>query len=275
MYRGFPAKKWKNEYSIVENVAVIILAGGKGTRMRSGRAKVLHEIVGVPMIRYVVETALAVSDDVVVVIGHQAEAVHKALASYQMLRFAVQKEQFGTGHAVMTAMPEVQAGIEDAVILCGDTPLIRPETVRRLIDKHRAQRSYLTLITTTLTRPFGYGRMVLDARGAPIRIVEESDAIESEKKISIVNTGTYCINMAFLKKGLAGLKKDNDQGELYLTDVVEWGYREGKPAVLLEINDTIQMMGVNTMEELAKAERFVQQTMKGGDQNPLDFYVSA
>jgi UDP-N-acetylglucosamine diphosphorylase/glucosamine-1-phosphate N-acetyltransferase len=243
--------------------------------MKSNRAKVLHEILGVPMIRYVVETALAVVDDVVAVIGHEAEAVQQALAPYPMLRFAVQKEQLGTGHAVVCAMPEISAGIQDVVVLCGDTPLIKPTTVRGLIDQHRARKSCLTLIATTLTEPFGYGRIVSDPQGNPIRIVEESDASELEKKIQVINTGTYCINMTFLKKALAGLKNDNAQGEFYLTDVVERAYRDGKPAVLLEMNDTIEVIGVNTRVELAKAARFMQHAINEGDQNSLDFSIRA
>ncbi|MES0349352.1 MAG: NTP transferase domain-containing protein [Desulfobacteria bacterium] len=241
----------------MRDVAAIILAAGEGTRMRSNRAKVLHEIAGVPMIRYVVETALSVMNDVVVVIGHQAEGVRKALEPYPMLRFAVQGEQLGTGHAVTCAMPQVPARIQDVVVLCGDTPLIKPTTVRSLIDKHGARESYLSLITTTLNEPSGYGRIVLDAQGNPIRIVEESDAGESEKKIVLVNTGTYCIKKDFLKRALAGLKSDNAQDEFYLTDVVERAYQEGKPAALLEVGDTIQVTGVNTREELARAEGFV------------------
>ena len=246
----------------MQDVAAIILAAGKGTRMKSNRAKVLHDIAGVPMIRYVVETALTVVDDVVVVIGHEAEAVQKALSPYPRLRFAVQEDQLGTGHAAVCAIPEISSGTQDVVVLCGDTPLMRPTTVRGLIDQHRARESDLTLIATTFTEPFGYGRIISDAHGNAIRIIEESDASESEKRIRTVNTGTYCINIAFLKKALAGLKNDNAQGEFYLTDVVERAYQDGKPAVLLEINDTIQVIGVNTREELAKAERFVQQGYK-------------
>ena len=241
----------------MRDVAAIILAAGEGTRMRSSRAKVLHEIAGVPMIRYVVETALSVMNDVVVVIGHEAEGVRKALEPYPMLRFAVQEEQLGTGHAVICAMPQVPARIQDVVVLCGDTPLIKPTTVRALIDKHRDSERYLSLLTTTLAEPSGYGRIVLDAQGNPIRIVEESDASESEKKIVLVNTGTYCIKKDFLKKALADLKNDNVQDEFYLTDVVELAYRDGRPAVVLEVSDTIQVIGVNTREELARAEGFV------------------
>jgi bifunctional UDP-N-acetylglucosamine pyrophosphorylase/glucosamine-1-phosphate N-acetyltransferase len=209
------------------------------------------------MIRYVVDAALAVLNDVVVVIGHQAEGVRKALEFYPMLRFAVQAEQLGTGHAVMCAMPQVPASIQDVVVLCGDTPLIKPATVRALIDKHKASESDLSLLTTTLREPFGYGRVVLDAQGRPLRIVEESDASAQEKQIALVNTGTYCINKGFLKRGLAGLDDDNAQGEFYLTDVLARAYQEGRPAVLLEVADSMEVLGVNTRQELARAEEVV------------------
>jgi bifunctional UDP-N-acetylglucosamine pyrophosphorylase/glucosamine-1-phosphate N-acetyltransferase len=238
----------------MQDVVAIILAAGKGTRMKSSRAKVLHEVAGVPMIQYVVEAARAVVEDVVVVIGHQAEAVREALRSYPMLRFSVQEEQLGTGHAVMIAMPEVRAGIHDGVILCGDTPLIRPETIGGLIDHHKATRGDLTLLGTTLEEPFGYGRIISDAQGDVIRIVEEADATDAEKKITTVNTGTYCVKIDFLRKSLPALSSDNAQGEFYLTDVVERAYREGHPASLVKVCDTLQVLGVNTREELARAE---------------------
>jgi UDP-N-acetylglucosamine diphosphorylase/glucosamine-1-phosphate N-acetyltransferase len=259
------------EIKPVQDVAAIILAAGKGTRMKSNRAKVLHEILGVPMIRYVVEATLAVVDHIVVVIGHQAEAVRKVLAPYPTLGFAVQQEQLGTGHAVMIGMPELPAQIQDAVILCGDTPLIRPHTLRGLIDQHKTGRAPLTLVTTRLEEPFGYGRIISNASGDVIRIVEESDASDSEKKITMVNTGAYCVRIDFLKISLPNLENDNVQGEFYLTDVVQEAYRKGCPACLVEVRDTLEVLGVNTMEDLAKAERFVQQTIGRDSQNPLDF----
>lgn len=243
--------------SVMQDVVAIILAAGKGTRMKSDRAKVLHEIAGAPMILYVVEAALAVVENVVVVIGHQAEGVREALESYTTLCFSVQEEQLGTGHAVMTAMPEVRAGIHDGVILCGDTPLIKPETIRGLIDHHRATRGDLTLLATTLEEPFGYGRIISDAQGDVIRIVEEADATDAEKKISVVNSGTYCVKIDFLKKFLPGLRSDNAQGEFYLTDVVERAYEAGDPASLLEVRDTLEVLGVNTREELTRAENLL------------------
>lgn len=243
----------------VKDVAAIILAAGKGTRMKSNQAKVLHEIGGAPMICYVVEAALAVVDDVVVVIGHQAEQVRKALKAYSSLRFALQEEQLGTGHAAMTAICEIPAGVEDAVILCGDTPLIKPETVRALIDEHRAEMANLTLAITRLEEPFGYGRICFDGHGRVMRIIEESDASESEKQIATVNTGTYCVKLDFLKESLKDLTNDNAQGEFYLTDVVAGAYQNGVPAAVIEIHDSLEVLGINTIDELAKAERYLRQ----------------
>jgi len=244
----------------MSDIAVIILAAGEGTRMKSNRAKVLHEIAGVPMICYVVETALSVAEEIIVVIGYQAEAVRRALVSYPMLRFAVQEEQLGTGHAVMCAISRLSPGIQDVVVLCGDTPLIRSQTVRDLIDRHRLRDSCLSLVSTTLENPFGYGRIVLNQQGEPIGIVEESDATETEKRIRLVNTGAYCVSMVFLTEALESLKNHNVQGEFYLTDVVGQAYRQRKPAVLLEVHDATEVMGVNSREELARATRYVLRT---------------
>jgi len=241
----------------VQDIAAVILAGGKGTRMKSHQAKVLHQVRGIPMIRYVVEAAMGVVDDVVVVIGHQGARVRKALRRYPSLRFALQKEQLGTGHAAMIAMQEIPAGTRDAVILCGDTPLIRAETVRALIGAHRAWKTDLTLATTRLERPFGYGRVVTDEQGRIVRIVEESDASEAEKEITTVNTGTYCVNIDFLKESLSDLNDDNAQGEFYLTDVVGRAYRTGRPAANFKIHESLQVLGVNTVDELARAEAFL------------------
>jgi UDP-N-acetylglucosamine diphosphorylase/glucosamine-1-phosphate N-acetyltransferase len=250
----------------MRDVCAVILAAGEGTRMHSDRAKVLHEIAGVPMICYVVRAALDAVHHVVVVVGHQAEAVREVLVGYPMIRFAVQMEQLGTGHAVMCAMPEIPMGIQDVVVLCGDTPLIRAGTVRRLVEVHQSGESDLTLLTTRLANPFGYGRIIVDAKGRLVRIVEEADASESEKRVGIVNTGTYCIHLPFLKRALAGLKNDNAQGEFYLTDVVQDAYQKGRAAVMLEIDDPAEVMGVNTKDDLAQAEKLLQRALEGEEQ---------
>jgi UDP-N-acetylglucosamine diphosphorylase/glucosamine-1-phosphate N-acetyltransferase len=241
----------------MRNAGAIILAAGKGTRMKSDQAKVLHEISGVPMIRYVVETALSVVDHVVVVVGHQAKSVRAALSSYKNLRFAVQTEQLGTGHAVLTALPALSPGTTDVVILCGDTPLIKPRTLGELLQRHWGRTRGLTVLTTTLENPFGYGRIVLNPAGHVVAIVEESDATETERRICMVNTGTYCINTDFLKKSLPDLTTDNAQGEFYLTDIVERSHLEGVPAAVVEVDDALEVLGVNTLDDLAVAERLV------------------
>ncbi len=246
----------------MKDVAAIILAAGKGTRMKSDLAKVLHEISGVPMIRYVVEIGFSLTDNVVVVIGHQAESVRKALRDFGEVRFALQKEQLGTGHAVMTALPSIPDDSTDVVVLCGDTPLIRTETLSGLIESHKTASAPLTLLTTRMNNPYGYGRIVLDSNGRVAAIVEEADAADTEKKISVVNTGTYCMNVHFLENSLLKLRRDNVQGEFYLTDVVGQAYRAGIPACLLEVPEPLEVMGVNTTEDLAAAERLVCERME-------------
>jgi bifunctional N-acetylglucosamine-1-phosphate-uridyltransferase/glucosamine-1-phosphate-acetyltransferase GlmU-like protein len=150
------------------------------------------------------------------------------------------------------------------VVLCGDTPLIKAATVRRLVDTHESGENDLTLLTTRLANPSGYGRIIVDKEGRLIRIVEEADATETEKRVGIVNTGTYCIHMPFLGKALADLKNDNAQGEFYLTDVVEQAYRTGRSAVMLEIDASAEVIGVNTRGELAEAERLLARALEQG-----------
>jgi len=248
-----------------QDVSAIILAAGQGTRMKSKRAKVLHEIAGVPMIRYVVETALSVVDNVVLVVGHQAKSVQAALSAYPFLRFALQKEQLGTGHAVMTALPELPANALDVVILCGDTPLIRPQTIFTLINQHKARQADLTVLATRLQKPFGYGRILSDAHGNVMRIVEESDASNAEKKITLVNTGAYCAKIDFLAESLPNLRNDNAQGEFYLTDIVDMACKNGQPVSLVEAPDSFELLGINTRQDLIKAENLVRQRINGGN----------
>lgn len=242
----------------MDKLAVIILAAGKGTRMKSDLAKVLHPVAGVPMVRYVVETALRLGGgEVVVVVGHQAEAVQRVLAPYRTLRFAVQTPQLGTGHAVLTGLEKVSANSRDVVILCGDTPLIRTETLVALVERHRNASSPLTLLGARMKDPTGYGRIFVNTDGQVVRIVEESDASGPQKRISLVNTGTYCIAVRLLKKWLSGLRDSNAQKEFYLTDVVAAAYRDQMPAILVESPDCVEVLGVNTVEDLVEAERLV------------------
>lgn len=209
------------------------------------------------MIRYVVEAARGVANDVVVVVGHQREAVKDVLTAYSGVRFAVQEKQLGTGHAVMAALPELGSKTKDVVILCGDTPLIRPETLATLIRRHRKADRSLTLLVTRLDDPYGYGRVVTDGQGLAMRIIEESDADATARQITTVNTGTYCVRVDFLKRFLPTLGSENQQGEFYLTDVVAEAYGQAVPACIVEAKDAVEVLGVNTREDLAAAERLM------------------
>ena len=238
-----------------ENVAVIILAAGMGTRMKSDKAKVLHEIDGRPMIAYVVEAAQKIAgDNVVVVVGHQASTVRATLSAYPKLLFAHQEQQHGTAHAVLCALPHIPDQCEELVILCGDVPLIQPETIAELVKDHLDDRRDISLLAVELDNPFGYGRVLINANNSIAAIIEEADATAEQKNIKLINTGVYCINKAFLAKTLPKIGSDNSQGELYLTDVIGIGYRENRKMGVRISTDCQQILGVNTCQDLELVE---------------------
>jgi bifunctional UDP-N-acetylglucosamine pyrophosphorylase / glucosamine-1-phosphate N-acetyltransferase len=240
-------------------LAAIVLAAGKGTRMKSRTAKVLHAIGGRPLAYFPVKRALeAGAAPVVVVVGHQAEAVEAALRAAlpeAPLRFAVQPEQLGTAHAVLAAKPALRGWKGPIAILSGDTPLLEAETLRRVVTARSRARAPLALAAMTLEAPRGYGRVVRDERGRPARIVEEKDASEAERVIREVNAGLYCADAAFLWKALARVGASNAQKEFYLTDLVAMAARKGGAAAV-EV-DPAQAAGVNDREELARAAKIL------------------
>lgn len=241
--------------STVEGVAVIILAAGLGTRMRSNKAKVLHKVGGLPMILHVLEAAVPVAGDkVVVVVGHQADTVREVVSRRASVRFAHQARQLGTGHAVLCALPEVDSGCRHAVILCGDVPLVRAETVRHLIDDHLRGQRDVTVLAMEVDNPGGYGRILDDGRGRVLAIVEESDADDVQRRIRRVNTGIYCVATEFLRAGLQRIRADNAQGELYLTDIVAEGHKDGLRVGMVLAQDPDEFHGVNSLEDLQTAE---------------------
>ncbi|GAB6096892.1 hypothetical protein JCM14469_31450 [Desulfatiferula olefinivorans] len=244
--------------TVMETIAVIILAAGKGTRMKSDKAKVLHELNGKPMIRYVVEAARCVADDrVVVVIGHQAEQVERVVSETAQVRFCIQREQKGTGHAVICALPEIPDDVTSVVILCGDVPLIRPETIRALVENHLAGGAAVTVLTVNTPNPTGYGRIVVGDHGAIERIVEEADADADQKKITLVNAGIYCVDREFLGKALSQINDRNAQGELYLTDIIEIAHRQSRPIGMSLCVSENEVIGVNTCDDLESAEKLL------------------
>lgn len=240
------------------NTAIVILAAGKGTRMKSDRAKVLHELNSVPMIHYVVKTALDIAPDhVYVVVGHQAGEVEQAVTRQFKVDFATQDEQKGTGHAVQCALPYLPETIENVVILCGDVPLLTPLTVQRLLTRHCRAQSDITVLAVHVADPTGYGRIVMTEDGQMAGIVEEADADGRQKKITLINSGIYCVRRPILADILGRVRSDNAQGEFYLTDIIGIGYRQGLNLVVEIGEDFQEVIGINTLNQLERVEKML------------------
>lgn len=226
----------------------VVLAAGEGKRMHSDLPKVLHPVCGRPMLAYVLDSAAAVADEVVVVIGHGAARVRQAAGAG--LRFVEQREQLGTGHAVLQALPHLPDE-GTLLVLCGDTPLLEAAELERLVAAHGGNAA--TISTAFPPDPDGYGRVVRDESGSLVRIVEESDASPEEKKTREVNAGTYCFNLALLKKYLPLLTNTNAQKEYYLPDLPAILRAEGHPVATYRIADYRAALGVNDCCQLAEA----------------------
>jgi len=241
-----------------EAVAIVILAAGLGTRMKSNKAKVLHPILGRPMISYVVDTARAVAgDNVVLVVGHQAEEVRGIVAKGADVKFAFQEEQLGTGHAVMCALPALPDRARHVVILCGDVPLLKSETLQQFVSDHFFHQRTLSVLAMQLENPMGYGRIVLDGTGSVMGIVEEADATPVQKAIQLVNTGIYCINRRFLTTALKKIKSDNAQGEYYLTDIVSVAYDARLNIGVTVGHNRDEFTGINNRDQLEAVENMM------------------
>lgn len=235
----------------------LILAAGKGTRMKSDMAKVLHVLCGKPLLYYSLQAARdAGARKIVVIVGHQSDKVREAFPDPDLI-FVDQMPQLGTGHAVMQAGPVLKDYQGLTVILCGDVPLLKPETIQSLIHQHLEAGADVTVLTTEPPGPHAYGRIVKNDRGDVLKIVEHKDATEAEKRILEINTGIYCVNTPFLFAALARVKNDNQQKEYYLTDIVEIARREGRKVHACLTADYIEVMGINTLEELEKAGEYL------------------
>ena len=235
----------------------IILAAGAGIRMKSSVPKVLHRVCGRSMLEQVIrQVELSGIKNVIVVVGYGAQEVIKA-CTHLDVKFVFQKEQLGTGHAVMQAASFIpEQG--DVLILCGDTPLISSKTILDFIKAHNQSNNDGTVLTADLPDPFGYGRIVKDEKGNLQRIAEEKDASDSEKKISEINSGLFCFKADLLKTHLKRLNTNNAQGEYYITDVIGLAASEGKKAGVFKIGDADEIMGVNNRIQLALAEKIMQ-----------------
>ncbi len=241
-------------------IAALLLAAGKGTRMKSDRIKVLHELAGRPMLAWPLAAAReAGADELVVVVGHQAEQVQEHLVALPGVRIALQEEQLGTGHAVSCALPELSAAAATVLILCGDTPLLTGATLQRLLAAHHAGGAAVTVLTARLNNPFGYGRIVRDAEGRVRRIVEQKDATPEEAAIPEVNSGIYCMELSFLKTHIGSLGSENAQNEYYLTDLVAIAVAEHQQCAAVVADDPREIMGVNDRQQLAYAGHLLRQ----------------
>ena len=239
------------------DLITLILAAGKGTRMHSDLAKVLHRINGRPMIHYVLDTARALRPRrTIVIVGHQAGAVRRELAG-SPVEFAVQEEQLGTGHAVRQAGPLLAGESGVVLVLAGDTPLIRPSTLSSLIDAHRRNGAAASVLTARVDDPTGLGRILRDDAGRIDRIVEEKDATGEQRMLREINTSTYCFEPVLLLRALDRLTPENRQGEYYLTDTIEILRREGRPIADAPAGMPEETMGINTPEQLSAAESWL------------------
>jgi UDP-N-acetylglucosamine diphosphorylase/glucosamine-1-phosphate N-acetyltransferase len=240
-----------------KSIGAVILAAGKGTRMHSDLAKVLHTIDGRPMLAYSVDLARAVgAERIVAVIGHQAQQVREFCAAPGLL-FVEQRPQLGTGHAVLQARKAFAGFAGRVLVLCGDVPLLRTNTIAALIDRHDATGAAVTVMTVVLSDPGNYGRVVKDANGEVMKIVEARDATEAEKEIREINTGIYCADSGFLFSAVTRIGNCNAQREYYLTDIMEIARRDGVRTQAYVAADAVEVMGINTPEELACARRIV------------------
>ncbi len=242
----------------MSNLVAIILAAGKGTRMRSKYPKVLHKVGGKPMLQHVIDAATAAgADKKVIIVGHEAEMVEAMVGKQGTI--ALQKEQLGTGHAVMQTAEALKGFTGTALILCGDTPLLDGEELKKFCDAHKASGAAATVLTAIMDDPFGYGRIVRDANGNVQGIVEQKDATKEQKAIKEINTGIYCMECPQMFDVLATLTNDNAQGEYYLTDVLQKLNAAGAKVGGISTDDSDMVMGINSRKQLSVAEGVMRQ----------------
>jgi len=244
----------------LESIITVILAAGKGTRMKSDLVKVLHPLLGVPMLSYPVELSLndIKAEKTILVVGHQADKIKEKFKDPR-IHFVLQEEQLGTGHAVLQALPFLQSFNGTVLILCGDVPLVKMETLRSFIDTFWRNESNLSVLTAVVENPSGYGRIIRGPTGWLERIVEEKDGSEDEKLIREINTGIFSIKAPFLIDGLKEIGQENAQGEYYLTDLVEIGRKRGMRCSAHMVADPTEVMGINTRADLAVANEVLRQ----------------
>ncbi|WP_294345150.1 sugar phosphate nucleotidyltransferase [Prosthecochloris sp.] len=241
-------------------LAIIIMAAGKGTRMKSDLAKVLHKVNGRPVIEYVLEKSAALAPDtIILIVGHQADAVKKATANFPV-EWALQEPQLGTGHAVMQAEVYLRSFPGDILILSGDAPLVNISTLKDLIDNHRIENAAATVLTAKLQNPSGYGRIIRYKDSNTVsRIVEHKDATPEELLVQEINSGVYVFKADILFRSLHQITNDNAQQEYYLTDVFSVCFGKGEKVCAFQTENADEIKGINTVEQLREAEKLLLQ----------------
>ena len=243
----------------MSDVHVVVLAAGKGTRMKSARPKVLHRVAGVPMIDYVLTAASTLSPrTTAVVIGHEADALRKALGGRPGLTFVVQEPQLGTAHALLSAESAFAGAKGTLVLLSGDVPLLTAQTLQQLIDRHHSTNVAATIITAVVDNPHGYGRIVRSGERIA-RIVEERDASPAEREITEINSGIYAFSLDGLFAALRGIAAENAQGEYYLPDLITIYGRTGRGVETLTMPNADEVRGINSRAELADTSRIIRE----------------
>ena len=233
------------------NLVAVIMAAGKGTRMKSKLPKVMHSLAGKPLIEHVLDTVNQVGiERPLVIVGHGREVVEARINARAQI--VGQIEQLGTGHAVMQVLPYLEDS-QTILVLSGDQPLLKPETLRALIELHQAQEVSATVLTAYMDQPFGYGRIIENGENL-FKIIEEKDATNDERKIKKINTGTYCFKGSALKEALAKISNQNTQGEYYLTEVFDILLKQGEKMLTYCTADNYEALGINSRGQLAEAE---------------------
>ncbi len=240
------------------DIKSVILAAGKGTRMKSETPKVLHEIYGKTLLGYVLDNVKNITNENFVIVGHHAEEVQTFVKkNYKNAKTVLQSPQLGTGHAVSMVCPSLENYDGLVLILCGDTPLITEETLQKFVEYHNSKGSDLTVMSTIFENPTNYGRIIREADDSLKCIVEEKDATPEQKSVKEVNAGIYCLNWGKIKPVFSQLTSNNAQGEYYLTDIIEWGKKNSLNvnAYILENNEEI--FGINSRLNLAEATKLL------------------
>lgn len=236
------------------SLKALILAAGKGTRMKSDLPKVIHKANGIPMVKKIMNVLEEIEvEQNILILGHKKELVLDVLGDVE---YVVQEEQLGTGHAIKQAKEKLANYDGDVMVLCGDTPLLRPETLKKLHDYHKAKGATTTILTSIYENPFGYGRIV-KKNGRVVSIVEEKEATQEIKQIKEVNAGVYCFNSQELFKALDKINNNNEKGEYYLTDVIGIQVSEDKIIEAFVLEDNFEILGINSKVELSQASKIL------------------